>query len=465
LGDSVSGKKVAGCVQREELPTAVFAVPANATTGVAANFDGSQSSDPDNSTVPLTYAWNFGDGSATANGATPSHVYCTPGDYSVTLTVTDNGGWSATTSHSVHVAPGVPIVSGVSPPSGPAAGRTIVNISGCGFTGATAVDFGPDAPAQFTVTNSQAIVASSPPHSPGTVDITVTTAGGTSATGPNDRFAFVLAPVYGGGVLESGPGAAFSGPTGSDVFVEGTDHGIWRTRWDGSNFSGWTSGGGILTTDPAAAAVAPNDVKVFVRGTDNGLWMTTWDGSSFSSWSSLGGILTAAPEAVHESGSPGRLDVFARGTDNGLWQEWSDDDGATWSGWHSLGGILDSDAGAASSTAGRVDVVVIGTDSGLWIRSWTSAGGWANWVSLGGIATSGPAVTSCAAGHLDVFVRGTDGGYWQRGFDGSAWSGWTAEGNAWSSDPSAVCRQGSNIIDVFGRGSNSALYEIEEGGT
>ena len=36
----------------------------------------------------------------------------------------------------------VPAVSGVSPTSGPVAGGTLVTITGTGFTGATAVDFG-----------------------------------------------------------------------------------------------------------------------------------------------------------------------------------------------------------------------------------------------------------------------------------------------------------------------------------
>ena len=50
-------------------------------------FDGSASSDP-NQNVPLTYAWDFGDG-ATGTGATPTHTYATDGVYTVTLIVTD----------------------------------------------------------------------------------------------------------------------------------------------------------------------------------------------------------------------------------------------------------------------------------------------------------------------------------------------------------------------------------------
>ncbi|MBI0583289.1 MAG: PKD domain-containing protein [Methanomassiliicoccus sp.] len=41
-----------------------------------------------NGTGPFTYLWDFGDGS-TSDVANPSHVYDTPGDYTVNLTVTD----------------------------------------------------------------------------------------------------------------------------------------------------------------------------------------------------------------------------------------------------------------------------------------------------------------------------------------------------------------------------------------
>ncbi|EAR26059.1 hypothetical protein A20C1_09269 [marine actinobacterium PHSC20C1] len=52
-------------------------------------FDAAASSDPDGTII--SYAWSFGDG-ATGDGITPSHAYAAAGDYTVTLTVTDNQG-------------------------------------------------------------------------------------------------------------------------------------------------------------------------------------------------------------------------------------------------------------------------------------------------------------------------------------------------------------------------------------
>lgn len=85
-------------------PTAAFtAAPNAAAAGTAVSFDASASSDPDGTIA--TYSWNFGDRTTTGTAAaTTSHTYAAPGTYSVTLTVTDNGGKTGSISHPVTVA-------------------------------------------------------------------------------------------------------------------------------------------------------------------------------------------------------------------------------------------------------------------------------------------------------------------------------------------------------------------------
>jgi len=85
-------------------PTPINAPPVasftSACSGLACSFNGSGSSDPGGTIT--NYAWNFGDGT-TGSGATGSHTYTAAGTYTVTLTVTDNGGATGAQSTSVTV--------------------------------------------------------------------------------------------------------------------------------------------------------------------------------------------------------------------------------------------------------------------------------------------------------------------------------------------------------------------------
>lgn len=70
------------------------------SNALTASFWGNQSLDPDGTVVG--YTWTFGDGSAGSTAST-SHVYAAPGTYTVSLTVTDNGGATATTHRGISV--------------------------------------------------------------------------------------------------------------------------------------------------------------------------------------------------------------------------------------------------------------------------------------------------------------------------------------------------------------------------
>ncbi len=113
----------------------------------------------------------------------------------VDVTVTTPVGTSATSSADefTYIALAAPTVTGVSPNSGPAAGGTLVTITGTGFSGVTAVDFGTTASVNFTVVNDTTITADSPAGT-GTVNATVITRGGTSAISAADQFTYVAAP-------------------------------------------------------------------------------------------------------------------------------------------------------------------------------------------------------------------------------------------------------------------------------
>jgi PKD repeat protein len=79
-------------------PTASF--DANVTGELSVAVD-STSTDSDGTIEARV--WNFGDGSPTKNGDQVSHTYATPGTYTVTLTVTDDDGATASTTRQVTV--------------------------------------------------------------------------------------------------------------------------------------------------------------------------------------------------------------------------------------------------------------------------------------------------------------------------------------------------------------------------
>ena len=83
----------------------------------------------------------------------------------------------------------LPSVAKVEPDSGPPAGGTSVTITGTNLTGATAVRFGATSATSFAV-NSQTSITAVAPAGTGTVDVTVTTAEGTSGTSEVDRFSY-----------------------------------------------------------------------------------------------------------------------------------------------------------------------------------------------------------------------------------------------------------------------------------
>lgn len=111
-----------------------------------------------------------------------------------------------------------PVVQSVSPFTGSTAGGTRVTINGSGFLGATAVNFGSTPATSFTVLANDEIFAIPPAHSPGTVQITVTTPGGTSATSAGANYLYVTPLAVTGVSPASGPTAG-----GNTVTITGTD--------------------------------------------------------------------------------------------------------------------------------------------------------------------------------------------------------------------------------------------------
>jgi hypothetical protein len=154
-----------------------------------------------------------------------------------------------------------PSVTSVSPASGPAAGGTPVTITGTGFLGTSAVDFGTTLATSFTV-NSDTSITATVPQGFNTVDVTVTNPGGSSPTVAADLFSYTPAPTVTNVSPAVGPEAG-----GTVVTITGTDlaHATGVT-FDGVAATTFTvvSGTTITATSPAGSGAV--DITVTTPG-------------------------------------------------------------------------------------------------------------------------------------------------------------------------------------------------------
>jgi hypothetical protein len=157
-------------------------------------------------------------GTITSDSGTKITAKSPAGTGTVTVTVTTPGGTATAGKFTYNpAATPAPTVTGISPTSGTTAGGTSVKISGKNLSGATAVSFGSAGDGKITADSSTQVTATSPAGSAGTVNVTVTTKGGTSATSKADEFTYVApAPSVTGISPDSGLAAG-----GTSVTITG----------------------------------------------------------------------------------------------------------------------------------------------------------------------------------------------------------------------------------------------------
>ncbi len=124
-----------------------------------------------------------------------------------------------------------PTIRTLSPRKGPAAGGSSVTITGTGFEDVTAVDFGAVAAASYVVESPTSIAAVAPAHATGVVEVSVTTANGSSPAAGRGKYTFepptitAIAPTAGprtGGTLVAISGSGFAPGSSATAFKFGT---------------------------------------------------------------------------------------------------------------------------------------------------------------------------------------------------------------------------------------------------
>ena len=188
----------------------------------------------------------------------------------VDVKVTTAGGTSATSAldHFTFETPSVPIVASVSPNEGPTAGGQVVTITGTNLSAATEVEYGGEAVtcagtiATCLVESATKIKATTPAHVAGTVDVTVTTPGGTSATSAADEYTFAEAPTVTALSLSQGPPNA-------EVTITGTSlGGATEVHFGAEEANGFTvdSATTIKAHSPLGCTTGTVDVTVTTPG-------------------------------------------------------------------------------------------------------------------------------------------------------------------------------------------------------
>jgi hypothetical protein len=199
-----------------------------------------------------------------------------PGTGTVDVTVTTNPALSfvysgpsltsalSTADHFTYAMSSVaaPAVSGISPAAGFAWGGTVVTISGKNLANATAVTFGTNA-ATITSNTATQIVATSPVGA-GTVDVTVTTAGGTSSTTPADQFIYVPGPAVTEVSPPAGPAAG-----GTAVTISGTNLANASAVYFGANLATILSDTATQIVAASPAGIGTVDVTVVTASGDS----------------------------------------------------------------------------------------------------------------------------------------------------------------------------------------------------
>jgi hypothetical protein len=333
------------------------------------------------------------------------------------VTVTTGNGTSGDEAASVFDYSG-PSVSSVTPPGGPPVGQTLVDISGGGFTSASAVRFGAQPARAFRVLSDSLIAATSPPGVDGTVvDVTVTTPLGTSPHFSQDKFTYTLRPVV--GRIAPGSGSVRGGTL---VTISGSNFGSATAVQFGDIAAGFSvsSPDAIEARAPhstaGAAVVSVTVVNAFgssARSTSAeyryvvpspGYWLAAADGGVFSFGAarfsgSMGGRHLNAPV----------VGIAATADDAGYWLVASD------------GGVFSfGDARFSGSMGGKhlnapvVGIAATADDHGYWLVA-----------SDGGVFSFGDARFSGSMGgtHLNAPVVGISStpsytGYWLVASDG-----------------------------------------------
>ena len=191
--------------------------------------------------------------------------------------------------------------------------------------------------------------------------------------------------------LEAKPGSSVSvtsrGADWLDIFVVGNDGGIYTASWNPAFEDGWHGWWriGNNAVDPGSpvsvVSRSANKLDVFVTGSDGGIYTAAWEPGftdGWHGWSRIGD-LAADPESYIAAVSRGtdKLDIFVVGPDGKVQANgWEPKFPCGWKGWQN---VLDASfkpgscLGAISRSSDWLDVFAASVDSNVYTAAWNPA--------------------------------------------------------------------------------------------
>jgi hypothetical protein len=267
-----------------------------------------------------------------------------------------------------------------------------------------------------------------------------------------------------------------------DIFVIGTDNRVYSAAWQPEFADGWHGWwqllGGVAAPGAHVTAVSRSADKldIFVVGTDGGVYTAAWEpdfADGWHGWWRIGAVVAPQGAAVTAvARSTDKLDIFVTDVNGAVMSAaWEPDFADGWHGWwHINGGQAAPGAAvtAVSRSTDHLDIFVTGTDGGVYSAAWEPdfADGWHGWWRIGGVvAPQGAPVhaVSRSTDKLDIFVTDVSGATmsaaWEPDF-ADGWHGWwhLNGGQATPGAPITAVSRSTDKLDIFVIGTDNRVY-------
>ena len=184
-----------------------------------------------------------------------------------------------------------------------------------------------------------------------------------------------------------------------DIFVTDVNGAVMSAAWEPDFADGWHGwwhiNGGQAAPGAAVTAVCRSQDKldIFVTGTDGGVYTAAWEpdfSDGWHGWWRIGGLVAPQGAPVHcVSRSTDKLDIFVTdawgATQSAAWEPDFSDGWHGW--WHINGGQAAPGAPvtAVSRSTDKLDIFVVGTDNRVYTAAWEPdfSDGWHGWWRMG----------------------------------------------------------------------------------